>query len=92
MGASVIVRDIETAPDLKGFAAANGHDSRSDDEVRVAMGDKFPKHIYHSIICIRALVAYQENDHWVVDGSARHMLESGRRKPLSLHSLIGSLR
>ena len=31
------------------------------------MGDKFPKHIYHSIICIGALVAHQENDRWVVD-------------------------
>jgi 3'-5' exonuclease len=25
-----------------------------------------PKHIYHSIICIGALVAHQENGHWVV--------------------------
>ncbi len=67
MGASVIVWDIETAPDLKGFAAANGHDGKSDDDVRAAMGDKFPKHIYHSIICIGALAAHQENGHWVVD-------------------------
>jgi hypothetical protein len=54
---SVIVWDIETVPDLKGFARANGHDGKSDDEIRVAMGDKFPKHIYHSIICIGGLVA-----------------------------------
>ncbi len=40
--------------------AANGHDGKSDDEIRAAMGDKFPKHIYHSIICIGALVAHQE--------------------------------
>ena len=51
MGASVIVWDIETIPDLKDFAAANGLDSKSDDEIRGAMGDKFPKHIYHSILC-----------------------------------------
>jgi predicted PolB exonuclease-like 3'-5' exonuclease len=31
------------------------------------MGDKFPKHIYHSIICIGALVAHRDNDHWQVD-------------------------
>jgi hypothetical protein len=54
---SVIVWDIETVPDLKGFAAANGHDGKTDDDIRAAMGDKFPKHIYHSIICIGALVA-----------------------------------
>jgi 3'-5' exonuclease len=67
MVASVIAWDIETVPDLKGFAAANGHEGKSDDEIRAAMGDKFPKHIYHSIICIGALVAHEENDSWVVD-------------------------
>jgi hypothetical protein len=33
-------RDIETVPDLKGFAAANGHLGKSDDEVRAELGDK----------------------------------------------------
>ena len=54
-------------PDLKGFAAANGHDGKTDDEIRVELGEKFPKHIYHSIICIGALIAHKENEHWVVD-------------------------
>jgi hypothetical protein len=63
----VIVWDIETVPDLKGFAAANGHDGKTDDEIRVELGEKFPKHIYHSIICISALIAHKENEHWVVD-------------------------
>jgi hypothetical protein len=48
---NVLVWDIETVPDLI---------TRSDDEVRVAMGDKFPKHIYNSIACIGALIAHQE--------------------------------
>jgi predicted PolB exonuclease-like 3'-5' exonuclease len=65
---SVIVWDIETVPDIKGFAAANGHVGKSDDEVRAELGDKFPKHIYHSIICIGALVAHrEEGGHWIVD-------------------------
>jgi hypothetical protein len=51
-----------TVPDIRGFAAANGHDGKSDDEVRTAMGDKFPKHLYHSIICIGALVARREEN------------------------------
>jgi 3'-5' exonuclease len=63
----VIVWDIETVPDLKGFAAANGHDGKSDDEIRAELGEKFPKHIYHSIICIGALIAHRDNDHWIVD-------------------------
>jgi hypothetical protein len=45
--ASIIVWDIETVPDLKGFAAASGHGGSSSDEIRAAMGDKIPKHIYH---------------------------------------------
>jgi hypothetical protein len=40
---SIIVWDIETVPNIKGFAAANGHYGKSDDEVRAEMGDKFPK-------------------------------------------------
>jgi 3'-5' exonuclease len=63
----VVVWDIETVPDIKGFAAANGHEGKSDDDIRAAMGDKFPKHIYHSIICIGALIAHQDGDHWEVD-------------------------
>jgi hypothetical protein len=39
----VIVCDIETVPDLKGFAAANGHIGKTDDEVRAELGDKWTK-------------------------------------------------
>ena len=60
----ILVWDLETIPDLKGFAAANAHDDKSDDEIRTAMGDTFPKHIYHSIICIGALIAHRDNEHW----------------------------
>jgi hypothetical protein len=31
-----IVWDIETVPDLKGYAAANGHDGKGYDEIRAA--------------------------------------------------------
>src|SRR5271166_6900292 len=66
MPASIIVWDIETVPDLRGFAAANGLIGRLDDEVRAEMGDKFPKLIYHSIVCIGALVAQRQEEHWAV--------------------------
>jgi hypothetical protein len=76
---NVIVWDTETVPDLKGFAAANGHDGKSDDEVRAELGDKFPKHIYHSIICIGALVAHREDGgSWIVDALGG----STRRRPV----------
>jgi hypothetical protein len=36
MTAHVLVWDLETVPDLRGFAAANGLDGKSDDEIRAA--------------------------------------------------------
>ena len=65
MKPTVIVWDLETVPDLAGFAAANDLVGRSDVEIREAIGEKFPKHIYHSIVCIGALIAHWEADHWV---------------------------
>jgi 3'-5' exonuclease len=76
----VLVWDIETVPDLAGFAAANGHDGKTEDEIRAELGDKFPKHIYHSIICIGALIAHWENEQWVVDAlGAPHVGERSER-------------
>ena len=46
---NVIVWDIETVPDLKGFAATNGHAGKSDDEVRAELGDKFPTRSFVSV-------------------------------------------
>jgi hypothetical protein len=39
--AHVIVWDIETIPDLKGFAAAAGREGESDTQVRAELGNKF---------------------------------------------------
>jgi 3'-5' exonuclease len=88
---SVIVWDIETIPDIKGFAAANGHAGKSDDEIRVAMGDKFPKHIYHSIICIGALVAHRDVSRpWTIDAlGAPHVGE--RSEKALIASFVGRI-
>ena len=37
MGNNVIVWDIETIPDLKGFATTNGLEGKSDDEIRLSL-------------------------------------------------------
>ena len=72
---------ISRRTDRAGFAAANGHDGKSDDEIRAELGDKFPKHIYHSIVCIGALIAHQESDHWVVDAlGAPHVGERAEKE------------
>ncbi len=39
----VLAWDIETVPDLAGFAAANAHDGKTEDEIRA--GREFSKHI-----------------------------------------------
>jgi len=65
MKQSVIVWDLETVPDLGGFAAANDLVGKSDVEIREAIGNT--KHIYHTIVCIGALVAHRESDHWAID-------------------------
>jgi 3'-5' exonuclease len=57
VASDIIIWDLETVPGLRGYARANNLNDKSLDEVRAAMGDEFPKLIYHSIICIGALVA-----------------------------------
>jgi 3'-5' exonuclease len=64
---SVIIWDLETVPDLAGFAAANDLVGQSDADIREALGNRFPKHIYHAIVCIGALVAHREASLWAVD-------------------------
>jgi len=84
MERNVIVWDIETVTDLVGFAAAKGLDGKSDDEVRGELGDKFPKHIYHSIVCIGALVAHRDSDRWCVDAvGAPHCGERSEKDLIS---------
>jgi 3'-5' exonuclease len=82
MPSHVVVWDLETVPDFRGFAAANNLDGKSDDEISEAMGDKFPKHIYHSIVCIGALIAHRDNnDHWEVSAlGAPHVGERSEKE------------
>ena len=67
MSQNVLIWDIESAPDLERFAIANDLVGKSATEIREKLGDKFPKHIFHSIICIGALLAHRESTHWKVD-------------------------
>jgi 3'-5' exonuclease len=81
---SVIVWDLETVPDLGGFAAANDLVGRTDADIRAVLGNRFPKHIYHTIVCIGALVADREGDHWAVDAlGAPHVGERTEKQLIS---------
>ncbi len=84
MSSNVIVWDLETVPDLLGFAAANGLVGKTDAEILEAIGDKFPKHIYHSIVCIGALVAHREQGAWIVDAlGAPHVGERTEKQSIA---------
>ena len=81
MKTSVIVWDIKTVPDLAEFAAANDLVGKRDADIREVLGNKFPKHIYHTIVCIGALVAHRESDHWAVDAlGAPHVGERSEKQ------------
>jgi hypothetical protein len=54
---------------------------KADHEIREAMGDKFPKHIYHSIICIGALVARRDNPTQCGITAVASTCAKGRHKP-----------
>ena len=66
MPSDMMVWDLETIPDIAGFARANNLIDKSPDEIRSAMGDEFPKLIYHSIVCIGALVSSRTSLGWEV--------------------------
>ena len=80
MSQNILVWDIESVPDLERFAIANDLVGKPDSEIREKLGDKFPKHIFHSIVCIGALVAHRESTHWKVDAiGAPHVGERTER-------------
>jgi hypothetical protein len=43
MGSDIMVWDLETVPDLDGFARSNDLIGKSPTEIRAAMGDDLPK-------------------------------------------------
>jgi predicted PolB exonuclease-like 3'-5' exonuclease len=66
MPSDIMVWDLETIPDLEGYARVSNLIGKSPEAIRSAMGDEFPKLIYHSIICIGALVATRTSNGWEV--------------------------
>lgn len=77
MNSNIMVWDLETVPDLDGYARANNLIGKSPAEIRSAMGDEFPKLIYHSIVCIGALIARRTGNGYEVQAvGAPHV---GRR-------------
>jgi hypothetical protein len=64
---TVIAWDVETIPDLSAAARMLGLGLATEVEVRQALGEGFPKHPLHKIVCIGALVASRQPEGWRVD-------------------------
>src|SRR5829696_7398850 len=58
----VIAWDLETVPDLSCVARVHKLDETDEDGCREALGEKFPKHIFHKVCAIAALVAERTSE------------------------------
>lgn len=61
---SVIVWDLETVPDLEAAARMLDMQDGPAVEIRAALGNEFPKHPLHRIVCIGALVGTRDPEGW----------------------------
>ena len=90
MSEYVLVWDLETIPDLACVARVNGLADGDDEGARAALGDEFPKLLFHKVACIGALVAERINGVWNVRSlGAPHMGERSEAELLQ-SSWIGS--
>ena len=66
MDEHVIVWDLETIPDLAAVARAHDLEEHNIAAARAVLGEKFPKHPWHQIVCIGALIAARSPEGWQV--------------------------
>jgi predicted PolB exonuclease-like 3'-5' exonuclease len=69
MTGDILVWDLETAVDLQGYATAQNIPDATEADIRASIGETFPKLIYHSIICIGAIVAHRVPEGWDVQAA-----------------------
>jgi predicted PolB exonuclease-like 3'-5' exonuclease len=91
---SVIVWDLETAPDLAAAARMLDLGDASEADVRQALGSSFPKHPLHKIVCIGALIASRQAEGWRIDAlGAPHIGERTEAELISAFvERVGQLR
>ncbi len=77
----VLVFDLETVPDVQAYAATAGLEGHPERTVREQMGDKFPRQIFHRIVCIGTLEACRADDGaWQVHAlAAPHLAQRSER-------------
>jgi predicted PolB exonuclease-like 3'-5' exonuclease len=91
---SIIVWDLESIPDLLAAARMLDMSNAVEADVRQALGEGFPKHPLHKIVCIGALVASRQPEGWRVDAlGAPHVGERPEADLIrSFAERVGELR
>ena len=91
---SIIVWDLESVPDLVAAARMLDLGMATEAEVRDALGQSFPKHPLHKIVCIGALVATRQPEGWRMDAlGAPHVAERTEADLIrSFAERVGQLR
>jgi predicted PolB exonuclease-like 3'-5' exonuclease len=64
---TIIAWDLETIPDLTAAARMLDMSNAAEADVRQALGEGFPKHPLHKIVCIGALLASRQPEGWRMD-------------------------
>lgn len=62
--ARVLVFDLETVPDVKGFARAENMTRHPEHEVRRQMGEKVARQLFQRIVCVGSLAAARVEGAW----------------------------
>jgi predicted PolB exonuclease-like 3'-5' exonuclease len=91
---TIVVMDLETVPDYAAVARLHNLDENDTAACRTALGDKFPKCLWHRIVCVGTLIAQKSYEAWqVVSVGASHMgSRSEAQLILDLADVVGKLR
>lgn len=94
MKETVIVWDLETAPDLAAAGRVLNLSEAPDQDIRNSLGDAFPKLPLHRIVCIGALIAEFDNSMWHVRalGAPHNRVRSEAELIAGFVEKIGDLR
>src|SRR5664279_5733442 len=91
---TAIVWDLETIPDLEAAGRVFDMVGAAPSEIRAALGEGFPKYVFHKIACIGALIASHQTEGWRIDAlGAPHLGERSEAELIgSFAEKIGELR
>ena len=86
----VLVWDLETVPDLEAVGRVHDLEPGDDQGARDILGEKFPKHLFHKIVCIGAVIAQRDTYGWkVISRGAPH--DGQRSERQLIDSFVGRI-